>query len=914
VAKIHDNGGIIGKTVDFNDTGTYTTGNKKNSGIWNIGSAIKTEPPVSYDSLIVDYSGSEGGDMRFVLQTSNVPDGTIVTYYLSGTGITASDFTSGFDYGSATINSNQALITIGLSADALTEGTETVTITLNPTDNSGNQTGSLSANTTIADTSKTVAYQITSFSDTTPNEGTTVTVNYRVSNSMETLYWTINGTTNDFNAVNGASAFSSTTTSGNDTWYNHSITFNVNSDGTTEGNEAFTFSLRSGSTSGTVQATQAFTVQDTSKTIAYSIYSFSDTTPNEGDTVNVEMRVSNSNPTIYWSTSATTADVSASSGTATYIGTTVIGNDTYYRYTASFTITADTTTEGNEAYTFYMRTGSTSGTIQAQQSFTIIDTSLDPTSGGGTGLSDVLATYSGQYSTSLWQQVDLSSSFSQFVGSTGRLVFQYTSGTSFRGDIQLDDINIANNNYSFEVSGENWQTTTDGSTTTTYTDAFYQGLAWTSVGTGTSVNRWNRDSGGTGSSSTGLASADAGSWYLYVETSSPGYSYKVSWLRSPEIVLDNNTLNFALGRYGSNIGTLRVFWETTVPAVTDLYSFTSHTFTNAGLTGREGPTLAQLQSAYSGVTWAQDTQYFNVSTQGIQEWTVPADGTYRIQASGASGGVPYDASTRVGYGAIVTADYVFTAGETIRLVVGQQGRPVSQSNPDGPLTGSAYNSGGGGGSFVFKTISDSVPLLAAGGGGGGAYSGTSTLRANASTDLTGNPGTYVTNEGVLAVTGLISGQTLGGGGVNLNSTSYKAGGGAGWNGNGGGGHSICTAQAPYHVQGGWYRSKTLDTSSSTTNGGPFMGGWGGNNQAGNGSQQGGFGGGGGGTGRCGSCQAGGGGGYTGGGIGSSTDSSPTKESLAGGGNYVSGNTTALSQPSVSLQTSIASGYITITKL
>jgi hypothetical protein len=787
VAKVHDNGGIIGKTVDFNDTGTYTTGNKKNSGIWNIGAAVKTEPPASYDILIVDYSGSEDNNMRFVLNTSNVPNGTTVGYTLSGTGITASDFTSGSLTGTATVLANSALITVDIAADALTEGTETVTITLDSTDSLGNQTGSLSTNTTITDTSKTVAYLINSFSDTTPNEGTTVTVNYRVSNSMETLYWTINGTTNDFNAVNGASAFSSTTTSGDDTWYYHTITFNVLADSFTEGNEAFTFSLRSGSTSGTVQATQAFTVQDTSKTIAYSIFSFSDTTPNEGDTVNVEMRVSNSNPNIYWMIDLiTTADVSATSGQATYIGTTTIGNDTFYRYTASFTIVADTTTEGNEAYTFYMRTGSTSGTVQATQAFTIQDTSLDPPSGGGTGLSDVLATYTGQYSTSLWQQVDLSSSFSQFVGSTGRLVFQYTSGTSFRGDIQLDDINIANNNYSFEINGENWQTTTDGSTTTTYTDTFYQGLAWSSVGTGTTVNRWNRDSGGTGSSSTGLASADAGSWYLYVETSSPGYSYKVSWLRSPEIVLDTNTLNFALGRYGSNIGTLRVFWETTVPAVTALYSFTSHTFTSP-ITGPDGPTLQQATDSYDTTTnqWLLDTQYFNMTTQGIQEWTVPEDGTYRITAIGATGGIHGGSYNPAfpGAGATAVGEFTLTSGQVLNLVVGQKPSSITSTSGNG--------AGGGGGSWVYQgAIGGPSLLMVAGGGGGTGHGGASNKGGNGKGGSATTDSVEITEGEGFGINFRYSNRSCGNKGLGQGgksaqtggfTTNYRSGGGgAGW--------------------------------------------------------------------------------------------------------------------------------------
>ena len=346
-----------------------------------------------------------------------------------------------------------------------------------------------------------------------------------------------------------------------------------------------------------------------------------------------------------------------------------------------------------------------------------------------------------------------------------------------------------------------------------------------------------------------------------------------------------------------------------------LYEFTSFTFGTSGLTGRTGPTLTQLTTAYDTSTyaWLSDTDYFNVDSnaQGVQMWTVPATGTYRITCAGASGGYSYDTTrtNRVGQGAIVRGDFTFNQGDILRIIVGQKGRPVSTSNPDGPLTGYAYNSGGGGGSFVCYTLSDTEPLVVAGGGGGGSYSGTSGYAPHAATNITGYPGTGVNNNGANLYSGLQSGQTLGYGGVNGSAVGHKGGGGAGWKGNGSGGHTLCTAQANYHVQPGWSKGKSLDTSSSTTNGGPFMGGWGGNNQAGNGSQQGGFGGGGGGTGRCGSCQAGGGGGYTGGGLGTSNNSSPTMESLAGGGNYV--NSVASNGTYVSLNGAGSDGYVTI---
>ncbi len=48
-----------------------------------------------------------------------------------------------------------------------------------------------------------------------------------------------------------------------------------------------------------------------------------------------------------------------------------------------------------------------------------------------------------------------------------------------------------------------------------------------------------------------------------------------------------------------------------------LYSFTTHTFTPAGASGRNGPTLTQCRNAYN-VTWDTNTAFFNMtSTQGI---------------------------------------------------------------------------------------------------------------------------------------------------------------------------------------------------------------------------------------------------------------------------------------------------------
>ena len=52
--------------------------------------------------------------------------------------------------------------------------------------------------------------------------------------------------------------------------------------------------------------------------------------------------------------------------------------------------------------------------------------------------------------------------------------------------------------------------------------------------------------------------------------------------------------------------------------VTELYTFTTHTFTNAGVTGSAGPTLAQCKTAYSASSWTQNSSFFNMTVNGIQ--------------------------------------------------------------------------------------------------------------------------------------------------------------------------------------------------------------------------------------------------------------------------------------------------------
>lgn len=176
-------------------------------------------------------------------------------------------------------------------------------------------------------------------------------------------------------------------------------------------------------------------------------------------------------------------------------------------------------------------------------------------SGMPTGLSDSLFSVSGQSGSWVQRTVNLSA----YAGATVRLVFSHqvaASGTTYFADLQLDQIAVDGTTYSFESSTENFQTTPSGSYTN-YTDA-----SFISLGTGATSERWNRDLGGTPSSSTGLTTGGSGTnYYVYTESSSPVVNNDIFWLRSPQISLSQSVQNltFYEARLGGTIGTLNVY-------------------------------------------------------------------------------------------------------------------------------------------------------------------------------------------------------------------------------------------------------------------------------------------------------------------------------------------------------------------
>ncbi|MFL2913750.1 MAG: glycine-rich protein, partial [Opitutales bacterium] len=226
---------------------------------------------------------------------------------------------------------------------------------------------------------------------------------------------------------------------------------------------------------------------------------------------------------------------------------------------------------------------------------------------------------------------------------------------------------------------------------------------------------------------------------------------------------------------------------------------TTYTFTNAGASGRDGPTQAQIDSNYSGTNLANSV---SINTSGIQEWTVPISGSYFFELWGASGGE--DAKTNTsnvgGNGGYASGKISLNSGDIIYILVGQQGVDTSQGVPahggfNGGGDNQRFGGSGGGASDIRFNGSELVNRIIVAGGGGGAYGGSSSGNGGDGGGLSGQNGT--SGNGGTQSSGGNDGGVLGVGGFSNPADSGGAGGGgyygggaanSSW-GSGGGGSS-----------------------------------------------------------------------------------------------------------------------------
>lgn len=296
-----------------------------------------------------------------------------------------------------------------------------------------------------------------------------------------------------------------------------------------------------------------------------------------------------------------------------------------------------------------------------------------------------------------------------------------------------------------------------------------------------------------------------------------------------------------------------------------LYTFTNATFTSAGLQGRAGPPLSTARTGLTGAgtdAWKTNTEFFN-TTNGIQLWTVPRSGTYRIITQGARGGRNFSYSTLPGFGARITSDHVLTQGEIVRILVGHVGENLNSNCGGAP---------GGGGTFVVRApYNTEASILSIAGGGGGV--GTSGSNAG--------QGGRVTQSGSSDTGGAVPGGVAGSGGARPPGTPcdiiYVSGSGGGFFTSGGGpggppGASELTGGGFAFIFGGLGGDRSRGTNGSNFADGGFGGGGMGNYGAGAG---GGYSGGGGGQGTSCTCAA-----WNGGGGGGSYITGTNQSSIA----------------------------------
>lgn len=192
----------LSKAVTINDTSltpTYDVGWYSNS-----------------TGTMVITNANEGSTAYLVVKTTNVANSTILPVTLSGTGVNASDFTTGALTGNITINNNIGYLTYVLNNDLATEGAENILATV--------KSGSTTVGTdtlTINDTSVSTTYAVNIYdspvngSIVTSNAGTEVYGRITLTNGVSGHVFSV--------SVTGVTAI----VDGQKTWTSGNLNFNM---------------------------------------------------------------------------------------------------------------------------------------------------------------------------------------------------------------------------------------------------------------------------------------------------------------------------------------------------------------------------------------------------------------------------------------------------------------------------------------------------------------------------------------------------------------------------------------------------------------------------------------------------------------------------------------------------------------
>jgi hypothetical protein len=267
-------------------------------------------------SFYVDFSTNQSGNFSYTI-----------------TGVSSADI-GGADLTGVVTNGSR--LTYSVTADNVTEGAETFTIT----------SMGATASVTINDTSRNPFYTI-GRSAAAVNEGESFTI-YFTTNQSGSFPYTITGVSS---ADIGGAALTGSVSNGAE------LTYTATADSLTEGTEVFAIRLDNG-----LSTTVTVSILDTSLTPATYSFTRSVASVNEGGSFYVDFSTNQSGNFAYTITGVTSADISSAALTG------VVTNGSRLTYT----VAADATTEGAETFNIALDNG------LASTSVSINDTSVTP--------------------------------------------------------------------------------------------------------------------------------------------------------------------------------------------------------------------------------------------------------------------------------------------------------------------------------------------------------------------------------------------------------------------------------------------------------------------------------------------------------------------------------------------------------
>ena len=209
-------------------------------------------------------------------------------------------------------------------------------------------------------------------------------------------------------------------------------------------------------------------------------------------------------------------------------------------------------------------------------------------------------------------------------GYTGVVKFRFnaTTGSNYTSDIAIDKLTLDNGTVlppacSSEI------------TAFPYSEGFESGIGVWTQSSDDDID-WTRRLGTTPSSNTGPTSANSGSYYLYVEASSPNYPSKTADLESPcfnVAGLNAPTMEFAYHMYGAAMGRLNL------QASTDNGATWATIWTKSGDQGNAWQSATVDLAAYSGVvkfkfnatTGSNYTSDITIDDISIEEYVAPIE-------------------------------------------------------------------------------------------------------------------------------------------------------------------------------------------------------------------------------------------------------------------------------------------------